>query len=110
MAERGDLLGQHHGMAHGQDEDARGDLHRAGQRGREGERVERLQPCVAVESRGGEQVVDHPHVDAVVLALLDGRSDALDVPGVAFAAAPRIGWDPGTEFQLRHCERLPGKR
>ena len=53
-------------------------------------------------------MVDHPHVDAVVLALLNGRADALDVLGVTFATAPRIGRDPGPEFQLRHREYLPG--
>jgi len=109
VAECRDLLSQHYGMAHGQNEDTGSDLHLVGQRRREGECVEGLEPCVTVESRSGEQVIDHPHVDTVVLALLDRRADTLDVLGVAFAAAPRVGRNPGTEFQLRHRE-YPGSR
>src|SRR5215831_13988739 len=108
MTERGDLLGQHYGMPHWQDEDARGDLDFLREGRGEGQRVERLQPRVAVETRRREEMVDDPDVDPVVLALLDGLADAPDVLGIALAAGPRVGRNPGAEFQLRHRGRPPG--
>src|SRR4029077_20061253 len=101
---RGNLLGEQHRMAHRQHQDPGRDLHLAGERRRVSERVERLEPGVAVEPRGGEQVIDHPHVDAVLLALLDRRADALHVLRIAFAAAPRVGRDPCAEFYLGHWD------
>src|SRR5262249_10945403 len=99
--------GQHDRVAHRQHQDPGGDLDLVGQRGGEGQRVERLEPGVAVEPGGRQEVVDDPHVDAVVLALLDGLADAPDVLRIARAAAPGIGGDPGTELELRHRRRPP---
>src|SRR5216683_2660604 len=107
MAERRDLLGEDDRMPHGQHQDARGDLDRAGEGGRVGEHVERLEPGIAVEAGRGEKVVDDPDVDAVLLALLDGLADALDVLGIALASAPGIGGDPSAEPELCHRERPP---
>src|SRR5262249_39418159 len=93
-----------HGVPHGQDEDARGDLDLAREGGRVGEHVERLQPGIAVETGRGEEMIDDPHVDAVLLALLDRLPDAREVPGIALAAAPGIGRDPPAELQFRHSD------
>src|SRR5712692_1851801 len=102
VAEGGDLLGQQHRVAHRQHQDAGGDVHLRGQRRRVGQRAQRLEPGIAVEAGRGQQVVDHPHVDAVPLALHDGVADAAHVLRVRLLAAPRVGGDPRPELELGH--------
>ena len=110
VAEGRDLLGQQHRVAHRQHQDAGGDVHLRGQRRRVGERGERLEPGVAVEAGRGQQVVDHPHVDAVLLALHDRLADPLHVLRIRLLAAPRVGGDPRPELELGHevSFRSPG--
>src|SRR6266478_4168038 len=97
-------------MAHRQHQDTGGDVDPRGQGRRVSERRERLEPGVAVEAGRGEQMIDHPHVDAVLLALQDRLADPPHVLRIRLLAAPRVGGDPRPELQLGHevSFRSPG--
>jgi hypothetical protein len=81
-----------------------GDLDLGGEGRGIGEDIERLEPGIAIEPGRRQQVVDHPDVDPVLLALLDGLADAPHVLGAGTAVGPCVGRDPRAELELRHAD------
>ena len=76
VGERRDLLGQEHRVPDREHQDARREPYPRGQRRRPRHDAQGLQPGRPVEAGRRQQVVDHPDVEAVLLALLDRAPQA----------------------------------
>ena len=81
MLQRRDLLGEHHGVVRWKHQDRGAEFDARRDRGRVGERHQRLGPADAIEAARGQQVVgDEQRLEAELLGVHSETADLIPVP------------------------------